>query len=56
MIPGEVKVEGLGKRYWFRSLGEGLANAESVDAEADADSDDEDESPLSFFRRPMAEV
>jgi ABC-2 type transport system ATP-binding protein len=60
MAPGEIKIEGLGKRYWFRSLGQELANADPVDEEAadaaDDDPDDEDGTPFSLFRRPMSEV
>lgn len=54
--PGEIKVEGLGKRYWFRSLGGGFGNAEA-DEEVDAYPEDNEEGdPISLFRRPMGEV
>ena len=55
MVPGEIKIEGLGKRYWFRSLGESLEDRE-IEEEIDADPDaDDEEGPISFWR-PMSEV
>jgi len=43
--PGEIKIEGLGKRYWFRSLAK-----DADDADSPAGDEDEDEGD-SFFRR-----
>jgi homopolymeric O-antigen transport system ATP-binding protein len=50
--PGEVRIDGLGKRYWFRSSGDSLERDEPfADAEADEDLEAEETSAFSLFRR-----
>jgi hypothetical protein len=39
MFPGEIKIEGLGKRYWFRSLGQGFADGDGLEEDTEDDPD-----------------
>jgi ABC-2 type transport system ATP-binding protein len=57
MFPGEIKIEGLGKRYWFRSLGQGFADGDGLEEDTEDEPDMEAGGNLpSFFRGPMSEV
>jgi ABC-type polysaccharide/polyol phosphate transport system ATPase subunit len=53
---GEIKIEGLGKRYWFRSSAPKKEEEEEEDLDEGVDEEDEDDDRRRFYFGPRTEL